>query len=91
MRKQLFLPLLLTVLFSLTACSAGRDISTTYPRVEYRNSSYNFDPYNREIPIESGYVLDEAHSYDVVETEDGYDIILHFVKGGETDGNENTD
>lgn len=46
-------------------------------------------PYNREIPIESEYVLDEAHSYDVVETEDGYDIVLHFVKGSETDGNEN--
>lgn len=91
MRKRLFLPLLLVVLLSLTACSAGRNISTTYPRVEYRNSSYNFDPYNREIPIESGYVLNEAHSYDVVETEGGYDIVLHFVKGGETDGNKNTD
>lgn len=91
MRKRLFLPLLLMVLLTTTACSAGRDISTTYPRVEYRNSSYNFDPYNREIPIESGYVLDEAHSYDVVETEGGYDIVLHFVKGGETDGNENAD
>lgn len=90
MRKRLFLPLLLlAVLLTTTACSAGRDIGTTYPRVEYRNSSYNFDPYNREIPIESGYVLDEAHSYDVAETEDGYDIVLHFVKGGETDGNEN--
>ena len=79
------------VLLGTTACSAGRDISPTYPRIEYRNSSYNLDPYNREIPIESEYVLDEAHSYDVVETEDGYDIVLHFVKGGETDGNENTD
>lgn len=68
----------------------GRDISPIYPRMEYRNSSYNLDPYNREIPIESGYVLDEAHSYDVVETEDGYDIVFHFVKGGETDGNENS-
>lgn len=79
------------LLLTMTACSAGRDIGTTYPRVEYRNSSYNFDPYNREISIESGYVLDEAHSYDVVEIENGYDIVLHFVKGGETDGNENAD
>ena len=81
----------LMVLLGATACSAGRDISPTYPKVEYRNSSYNLDPYNREIHIESGYVLDEAHSYDVVETEDGYDIVLHFVKGSETDGNENAD
>lgn len=35
--------------------------------------------------------VDEAHSYDVVETENGYDIVFHFVKGGETDGNENSE
>lgn len=86
MRKCGVLAFCLVVLLGTTACSAGRDISPTYPRIEYR-----LDPYNREIPIESEYVLDEAHSYDVVETEDGYDIVLHFVKGGETDGNENTD
>lgn len=91
MRKCGVLAFCLVVLLGITACSAGRDISPTYPKVEYRNSSYNLDPYNREIPIESGYVLDEAHSYDVMETEDGYDIVLHFVKGSETDGNENTD
>lgn len=89
MRKCGVLLLCLVMLLSATACSAGRDISPTYPRMEYRNSSYNLDPYNREIPIGSGYVLNEAHSYDVVETEDGYDIVFHFVKGGETDGNEN--
>lgn len=91
MRKRGVLAFCLVVLLGITACSAGRDISLTYPKVEYRNSSYNLDPYNREIPIESGYVLDEAHSYDVMETEDGYDIVLHFVKGSETDGNENAD
>jgi len=91
MRKRGVLVFGLVVLFSAAACSAGRDISPTYPRMEYRNSSYNLDPYNRKIPIESGYVLDEAHSYDVVETEDGYDIVFHFVKGGETDGNENSE
>lgn len=91
MRKCGVLVLYLVVLLGTTACSAGRDISPTYPRMEYRNSSYNFDPYNREVPIESGYVLDEAHSYDVVETDGGYDIVFHFVKGGETDGNENSE
>lgn len=91
MRKCGVHVLCLVVLLGTTACSAGRDISPTYPRMEYRNSSYNFDPYNREVPIESGYVLDEAHSYDVVETDGGYDIVFHFVKGGETDGNENSE
>lgn len=91
MRKCGVLALCLVVLLSTTACSAGRGISPSYPRMEYRNSSYNLDPYNREVPIESSYVLDEAHSYDVVETENGYDIVFHFVKGGETDGNENSE
>ena len=91
MRKCRVLVLCLVVLLNATACSAGRDISPTYPLLMYRNSSYNLDPYNREILIENGYVLDEAHSYDVVETEDGYDIVFHFVKGGETDGNENSE
>lgn len=85
MRKSGVLVLCLAVLFGATACSAGQDISPSYPRMEYRNSCYNLDPYNREILIESGYVLDEAHSYDVVETESGYDIVFHFVKGGETE------
>lgn len=57
-RKRGVLVLCLAVLLGMTACSAGRDISPSYPRMEYRNSSYNLDPYNREIPIESGYVLD---------------------------------
>lgn len=52
-RKRGVLVLCLAVLLGMTACSAGRDISPSYPRMEYRNSSYN-----REIPIESGYVLD---------------------------------
>jgi hypothetical protein len=91
MRKCGVLVLCLVVLLGTTACSAGRDIRPTYPRMEYRNSSYNLDPYNREVPIESGYVLDEAHSYDVVKTDGGYDIVFHFVKGGETDGNENSE
>nr|DAH67129.1 MAG TPA: foot protein [Caudoviricetes sp.] len=64
----------------LSGCSAGRDIDAGYPRVEYRNSAYNFDPYNREIAVENGYVLDEGNSYERIDTETGYDIVLHFVK-----------
>ena len=39
-----------------------------WPRIIYR-----FDEYNRTI------VLDGGHSYDIVETEDGYDLIFHFI------------
>lgn len=40
-----------------------------WPRIIYQNTSYRFDEYNRTI------VLDDGHSYDIVETED----IFHFI------------
>ena len=81
MAKRVLLFSLLCLML-LAGCGAGRSIEPTYPRVEYRNSVYNMDPYNREIPVTSGYVLDEGHSYDVQETQNGYDVVLHFVKEG---------
>lgn len=77
--KRFAILLLLCTVF-LSGCGHGRDIKPTYPRVEYRNSSYNFDPYNREIAVAAGYILDEGHSYDIVETDNGCDVVLHFVK-----------
>lgn len=74
------LPILLSCILLLPGCTSGRRVETTYPRLEYRNSSYNFDPYNRELNIEDGYILDEGYSYDIVETDTGFDIVLHFVK-----------
>lgn len=50
-----------------------------WPRIVYQNTSYKFDEYNRIIVLENGYVLNGGHSYDIVETEDGYDLILHFI------------
>jgi hypothetical protein len=61
----------------------GNPTAKTYPYVEYRNSAYNFDPLNREIPVKEGCVLNEGHSFDVVETDEGYDIVLHFIKKGQ--------
>ena len=51
-----------------------------WPRIIYQNTSYRFDEYNRTIVLDDGYVLNGGHSYDIVETEDGYDLILHFVE-----------
>ena len=61
----------------LTGCSC---CNREYPRVEYQNSIYRFDPYYRGITVESGYVLDDGHPYDIVDTDIGYDIVLHFVE-----------
>lgn len=41
-----------------------------WPRIIYQNTDYRFDEHNRTI------VLDDGHSYDIVETENGY----HFIE-----------
>ena len=46
----------------------------------YRNSNFNFDSSNFAVQIRKGYMLDEGHSYDFAETEEGYDITFHFIK-----------
>ena len=60
----------------LTSCGT----KITYPLIEYRNSNYNFDIANRTILLKDGYVLDGADSYNIIETENGYDIVLHMIK-----------
>lgn len=67
------------MLVLLTGCDAGRSIKARYPQLLYYNSSSNFDKFNRKIQIEDGFILDEGHSYDVVKTDGGYDVVLHFV------------
>lgn len=59
--------ILVLSLLMLTGCTEK------WPRIIYQNTSYRFDEYNRTI------VLDGGHSYDIVETENGYDIIFHFI------------
>ena len=83
MKKPWFVCFLMIVL--LSGCSkmdTGEPTPRTYPYVEYRNSSFNFDPLNREIPVEKGCVLNEGRSFDVIETDEGYDLVLHFIKKG---------
>lgn len=59
--------ILVLSLLMLTGCTEK------WPRIIYQNTSYRFDEYNRTI------VLDDGYSYDIVETENGYDLILHFI------------
>lgn len=87
--KALGVAAALTACIAMTGCAgtgAGRDYSPKYPVLRYRNSEYNMDPYNREIQVQDGYILDEGNSYEVVETDSGYDLVLHFVKGGNENG-----
>lgn len=77
MKKVMFLVLIIICIALLSGCSSD---DTKYPYVEYVNSVYRFDDYNQKIEIPNGYILDQGYSYDMVETEAGYDLIIHFVK-----------
>lgn len=65
------------VMFS--ACDEGMT-KKTYPYLEYRSSQYNLDIKNKVILLGDGFYLDDSHPYDTVYTDDGYDLVIHFVK-----------
>lgn len=66
--------ILVLSLLMLTGCTGKGE---NWPRIVYQPTYWTFD--NRIIDIDDNYTLDDGHSYDVVETEDGYDLILHFI------------
>lgn len=67
--------ILVLSLLMLTGCTGKGE---SWPRIVYQPTYWTFD--NRIIDIDDSYILDDGHSYDIVETEDGYDLILHFVE-----------
>lgn len=38
---------------------------------------------NDYIPLQEGYILNDGYKYDIIETEGGYDLVLHFVEEAE--------
>lgn len=78
--KKKIIVLMLLVLMMLTGCSYKSDQEQGYPYVKYQHSIWSYDNYNKLVEVPDGYVLNQGHSYDVVETEDGYDIVFHFTK-----------
>lgn len=69
--------ILIAVLALLLLC--GCEETSEYPRFEYRTGASDLDT-RRTVKVQSGYVLDEGHSYDITETENGYDITFHLVR-----------
>lgn len=55
--------ILVLSLLMLTGCTEK------WPRIIYQNTDYRFDEHNRTIVLDGG----------IVETENGYDIIFHFI------------
>ena len=76
MKKVLTTLVLLISVTTLSSCGT----KITYPYLEYRNSSFNFDILNKTILLDDGYVLNDGNAYETVETKSGYDLVIHFVK-----------
>lgn len=70
--RKLIIFIFIGLLLLLTGCEKG------WPRITYDHSSWTF--YNEVIQLKDGYIINEGHMYDIVETEDGYDLVLHFVE-----------
>ena len=69
------------LLFSaLLLCAACSRTESQYPKLIYRSSAYYADPNNQELCLGASYALSHGHPYDVVATDDGYDIVLHIVR-----------
>lgn len=72
--KRIFITMAaVTVL--LVGCS-----QTHYPYLRYKNSDADGDSKDRWIEVRDGHELSEGHSWDIIETDQGYDMVLHFVK-----------
>lgn len=67
--------LLLFFVFVLTACDSN---DTKYPRVNIMPTNWNADA--TFLPLRAGHVFAEV-PYSIEETDSGYDIIIHAVKG----------
>jgi hypothetical protein len=90
MKKISLVILLLGILLLSVGCENAKGqnfseyLNEVYPYIEYHNSSFNLDADNRKFEIIDGYELNQGNSYEWVETEDGWDLIIHFTeKDGE--------
>ena len=72
MKKTIIVLLLAALLLTLTACSSTG-------RVRISQNSVWID--NLVLAIRHGYKIAED-AYSIMETDNGYDIIIHAVKGG---------
>ena len=70
------------MLICVLLCGCEKERKAGFPYIAYYDDLR--DTYrDRKIPIKKGYVLNQGHSYDEVDTDDGYSITLYFVKEGE--------
>lgn len=74
MRRTILILLFVVLVLMLPGCSK---ISNTWPRVSIEPTGYRFD--QTYLPLRNGYVFAE-NFFEIVDTDAGYDIIIHAVK-----------
>lgn len=75
MKKILCIVLFIIVLFSLCSCAINED---RFPRLEIDRSDIRADTIY--IALRDNHNFSIKHLYDEVDTENGYDIVVHIVE-----------
>lgn len=81
MKNLCMIPVFAMLIISLSGCGA----KTPYPYIKVQNNCWSYSSYNRKIDVGSDYVMSQSHSYDIVETEQGVDVVIHFTDKEETE------
>ena len=77
MKKSLVFILAILIALLLSGCEYVLD---EYPCVEFCASNYRYDRRNKMIVLDRDSCINDSNPYDIVETETGYNLILHFEK-----------
>lgn len=75
MKKFICVILLMVLIFALTGCAINED---KFPRLEISRSNMRADTIY--IALRDNHDFSINHLYDEVDTENGYDIIVHIVE-----------
>lgn len=70
--------IILLIILSFTLCGCYGTDSDKIPRLELVRTINNID--NIYIALRDNHNFNIQHLYEEVETEDGYDIIIHIIK-----------
>ena len=81
MKQRAKITVMFLIATSIVTLLCGCSNKYEYPYITYHESIWRED--NKKIALDDAYVPNDGHLYDIVETEDGYDLVIHFVNNDE--------
>lgn len=72
--------LLIFICIGFVGCSSI-DMSNHSPYIKVMDSYYTYDEDNVLIDIPKDYYIIRNHPYDIVETDNGFDVVVHYEEG----------